>query len=94
MQRTRQFHILYHGTDDIECIKAEGFSGSRLNEGIGRPVYAVFLTEDITKARRWGKTVIKVHLEGIPTYWFYEHGWHYYAEADELNARSRWEVIE
>ena len=92
----KKYDILYHGTDlkGAERIETIGFPGRLLNEHAG-PIYTVFLTDNIYKAKSWGEILIEVSLRGVETHYFFDgDGWFFYALADELNARSSWRVID
>ncbi len=97
MTKTNEkYDTLYFGTDlqGIEHIKAKGFPGTLLNEHAG-PCYAVFLTDKINIAKKWGGVLIEVCLNGVETHSFYNGDyWHFYVLANELNDKSSWKIIE
>lgn len=88
----------YHGTNQANCIEAEGFLGSELSEftdGFSHVENGVvFLTEDIEEAKEYGSEVIEVHLEGVEAHPFSDSNTdHFYAIAKEINEQSWWEIV-
>ncbi|MHC4617971.1 MAG: hypothetical protein ACYTEQ_09480 [Planctomycetota bacterium] len=90
----------YHGTPsrNQRSIEEEGFLGSELSDHTDGFSHVedgvVFLTQSIEEAQEYGSTVFEIHLEGIEVKDFSDGNTdHFYANANEVNEQSWWEVV-